>query len=254
MTKLKAGIVGTVILAVAATSLVVQQQRRAELQRAELQQQNQRLRDQIARLQLDQERPSRRAADPAASRSLNSDRLRELLKLRGEVGRLRQQAREFQQAAATAKGPRPLAESASASASAPNRPPPFQLQLVVDEPGENTQTMTNYALKNAAETLNVQKTPLMDGAAISSAAVTLDSATGRPQIEVEFSDVGKELFAAITRENLDKKLAIVLDGQIYSTPVIRSEIPDGKAVVTGSFTEDEARTLAAKINEALQPK
>ncbi len=114
--------------------------------------------------------------------------------------------------------------------------------------------MTNYAGKAGDETLHVQKTPLLDQTAISSAAVTTNSATGDPQIEVEFSEAGQELFAAITRENLNKRLAVVLDGHLYAAPMIRSEISGGKAVVSGSFTEEEARALVAKISEAIQSK
>ena len=105
-----------------------------------------------------------------------------------------------------------------------------------------------------AETLHVQKTPLLDHTAIRSAAVTTNPTTGAPQIEVELSEVGSELFAEITKANINKRLAIVLDGQLYSAPVIRSEIPGGKVLVTGSFTEDEARALAAKINDAVTGK
>jgi preprotein translocase subunit SecD len=122
------------------------------------------------------------------------------------------------------------------------------LQLVLDEPGEDTEPMTNNA---SGETLHVQKTPLMDYTAISSATVTTDPSSGDPEINVELSDVGKELFAAVTKENINKRLAIVLDGQLYSAPLIRSEILDGKVQITGSFTEEEARALAAKINDAI---
>jgi preprotein translocase subunit SecD len=111
--------------------------------------------------------------------------------------------------------------------------------------------MTNNASGANGETLHVQKTPLMDYTAISSATVTTDPSSGAPQIDVEFSEVGKELFAAITRENINKRLAIVVDGHLYRAPVIRSEITEGKAQITGPFTEEEARELAAKINDAI---
>jgi len=90
----------------------------------------------------------------------------------------------------------------------------------------------------------------LDYTAVSSATVTRNASSGTPEIDVEFSQEGKELFAAITKENINKRLAIVLDGHLYSAPVIRSEISGGKAQITGSFTEEEARELAAKINEA----
>jgi preprotein translocase subunit SecD len=117
--------------------------------------------------------------------------------------------------------------------------------------GENTEPLTNNA---GGQTLHVQKTPLLDYTAIRSATVTTNMSSGAPQIDIEFSEVGKELFAAITKENINKRLAIVLDGQLFSAPVIRSEISEGKAQITGSFTEEEARELAAKINDAISGK
>jgi RNA polymerase sigma factor (sigma-70 family) len=249
MTKLKAGILSAVVIAGAATSLVVQHQNELNLR-----QENRALRQQIAQLQTDHASLSNRAAQAEGSRSLSSDRLRELLRLRNEVGSLRRHVRELDQAAAAgaARASASARQAASSAGPASARPLPFQLQLVLDEPGENTQAMTNHAGKAGDETLQVQKTPLLDHTAIRSAAVTANPATGEPQIDVEFSEVGKELFAAITRENLNKRLAIVLDGHLYAAPMIRSEISEGKAVVTGSFTEEEARGLAAKISEAIQ--
>lgn len=166
---------------------------------------------------------------------------------------LRRQQRELEQAVATAqsKTPGPTGQPASDVIPQTNLPAPFQLQLVLDEPGEDTEPMTNNASGAVGETLHVQKTPLMDYTAISSATVTIDPSSGAPQINVEFSEVGKELFAAITKENINKRLAIVVDGHLYSAPMIRLEISDGKAQITGSFTEQEARELAAKINDAI---
>jgi preprotein translocase subunit SecD len=84
--------------------------------------------------------------------------------------------------------------------------------------------------------------------------VPASTSSGAPQIDIEFSEVGQELLAAITKENLDKRLAIVVDGKLYSAPVIKSEIPGGKAQISGSFTEEEANKLAAKINDAVSGK
>jgi preprotein translocase subunit SecD len=109
--------------------------------------------------------------------------------------------------------------------------------------------MTNNA---GGGTLQVQKTPLLDHTAIQSVTVTKDSSSGSPQIDIEFSQEGKELFAAVTRENINKRLAIVLNGQLYSAPVIRSEISGGRAQISGNFSEAEARDLAARINDAIR--
>jgi RNA polymerase sigma factor (sigma-70 family) len=211
--------------------------------------------DQITQLKADNEGLSNRVAQADRSPLLSSERLRELLRLRGEVGVLRRQQRELEQAAATqAKIPGPAALPAAGATPPPNQPAPFQMQLVLDQPGEDAESMTNNASGAGGETLHVQKTPLMDYTAISSASVTTDASSGAPQINVEFSEVGKELFAAITKENLNKRLAIVVDGHLYSAPVIRSEISAGKAQITGSFTEQEARELVAKFNDAVSGK
>jgi RNA polymerase sigma factor (sigma-70 family) len=222
-------------------------------QASRLRNENQSLRQQTAQLKSDNENLSNRAAQANRSSSLSSERLRELLKLRGEVGVLRRQQRELEQAAAAAqlKTSGPTSQTASDLTPQTNLPAPFQLQLVLDGPGADTEPMTNNASGADGETLHVQKTPLMDFTAISSATVTTDLSSGAPQINVELSDVGKELFAAVTKENINKRLAIVLDGHLYLAPVIRSEISDGKVQITGHFTEEEASELAAKINDAI---
>ena len=251
MTKLQTALVGAVLLAGATASLVIQHQTRATLR-----EENEALRRQVAQLESSNQTMTSRlaaAAVPAPAPVLASDRLRELLRLRGEVGLLRRQQRELEQAARSKQSDEPRARAA-ASLPPPPAPAPFQLQIVLDEPNEDSEVLTNQAAGANGETVLVGKTPLLDHTAISSATVSTEPSTGEQRIDVEFSDVGRELFAAITKENLNKRLAIVVDGHLYSAPVIRSEIPGGKAQVTGSFTEEEARELAAKINEAIAGK
>ena len=218
-----------------------------------LQQQQAPLAEQVAQFKSDNESLAHRLAQATKSPSLSSDRLRELLKLRGEVGLLRRQQRELERAAAEtqSRAPGAAGQAATGVAAQPNKPAPFQLQLVQDEPGENTEPITNNASGAGGETLHLQKTPLLDYTAISSATVTRNQSTGAPEIGIEFSEEGKELFGAVTKENINKRLAIVLDGHLYSAPVIRSEVSGGKAQITGHFTEEEARELAAKINDAI---
>jgi RNA polymerase sigma factor (sigma-70 family) len=182
----------------------------------------------------------------------DSNRLAELMKLRGEVSLLRRQNRDLELAKAAKRSgasggitDNPAAPSAIAA--------PFQMQLVVDEPGEDTQSLTNISAGDKEETVHVQKTALMDYSSIRTATVSKD-ASGSSIIEVEFTPEGREQFAKVTKENINKRLAIVMDGRLYSAPMIRSEIPGGKAVVSGNFTEEEAQKLATKINEMLLGK
>lgn len=74
-----------------------------------------------------------------------------------------------------------------------------------------------------------------------------------PQVILNFNGDGAALFEKITSENVGQVLAIFLDGQPISTPVIQEAIPGGQATITGNFTATEARTLANDINFGALP-
>jgi preprotein translocase subunit SecD len=162
---------------------------------------------------------------------------------------LRRQQHELQQALASAQSIQPNQPEFTVPRL---KAPPFQLQLVADHSGENTLEMTNISSGANGEAIQVNTTSLMDYTAIRSATVTKGSASGEPEINIEFNEEGRDLLAAITRENLNKRLAIVMNGQVYAAPMIRSEIADGKAQITGRFSEQEANQLVAQINESIR--
>jgi RNA polymerase sigma factor (sigma-70 family) len=252
MTTLQKALIAATLLVVGGTGIYEARQAwRLREQVQTLRQQQAPLTEQIAQLRSDNESLSNQLVRANRSPSLSSERLRELLRLRGEVGALRQRQRELEQtvAATRSQAPQLAGQPESGVTAQPNRPAPFQVQLVVDELGENSEPMTDNA---GGETLQVQKTLLLDHTAIRSVSVTKNPSSGAPEIDVEFSEEGKELFAAVTKENINKRLAIVLNGQLYSAPVIRSEISGGRAQITGNFTETEAKELAARINDAIR--
>lgn len=74
-----------------------------------------------------------------------------------------------------------------------------------------------------------------------------------PQVILNFNTEGAELFEKITRENVGQTLAIFLDGQPISTPVIQEVIPGGQATITGQFTAVEARDLVRNLNFGALP-
>ncbi|MDR1546506.1 MAG: protein translocase subunit SecD [Deltaproteobacteria bacterium] len=76
---------------------------------------------------------------------------------------------------------------------------------------------------------------------------------GEPQVNMTFDGRGAREFADITTRYKGRQLAIVLDGQVYSAPVIRSVIPDGEAYIEGSFTVEEARLLAVVLRAGALP-
>jgi protein-export SecD/SecF family membrane protein len=93
----------------------------------------------------------------------------------------------------------------------------------------------------------------LSGKQLKRASVTFDSTTRKPQVSLEFNDEGKALFAAITKRNLGKPVAIFLDGVPISIPTVQSEITDGSAVITGSFGASEAKLLATRLNSGALP-
>lgn len=77
--------------------------------------------------------------------------------------------------------------------------------------------------------------------------------SGEPTVNLTFNSEGRDLFAKITREHKGEVLAIFLDNQVISSPVIRDEITDGKAVISGGFTADEAKALVRDLNYGALP-
>lgn len=93
----------------------------------------------------------------------------------------------------------------------------------------------------------------LSGKHIQRAQLTFDQQTGQPQISLELNDEGAQLFAEITRKNIGKKVAIFLDGVAISVPTVQSEITDGKAVISGGFTPQEAKLLATRLTSGALP-
>ncbi len=93
----------------------------------------------------------------------------------------------------------------------------------------------------------------LTGRYLKSAAVQFDQSTGAAYVALTFTDEGGELFAKITRENVGKTLAIFLDGQSISEPVIQQEITGGQGVITGNFTPTEAKALASSLSYGALP-
>ncbi|MFO7753467.1 MAG: protein translocase subunit SecD [Desulfobacteraceae bacterium] len=98
----------------------------------------------------------------------------------------------------------------------------------------------------------VKKRVLLDGSMLTDARVQFDE-FNQAQVGIEFNRKGARIFEKITGENLNKRLAIVLDDKVYSAPTIQSEIAGGKAVITGRFTAPEARDLAIALRAGALP-
>jgi preprotein translocase subunit SecD len=94
---------------------------------------------------------------------------------------------------------------------------------------------------------------LMTGEFIKDARVALDSQFHEPYVAMEFTDVGAKLFEQITAANVKKRLAIILDNNVYSAPVIQERIAGGRAQITGRFDMKEASDLAIVLRSGALP-
>jgi preprotein translocase subunit SecD len=101
--------------------------------------------------------------------------------------------------------------------------------------------------------LLVQKRTLMTGDALADARVEFDRTYNQPHVGIRFNPRGTRIFDQIAAENVNKRLAIILDGNVYSAPVIRQAHYGGQAVIEGSFTPEEARDLAIVLRAGSLP-
>ncbi len=96
----------------------------------------------------------------------------------------------------------------------------------------------------------IDKKPLITGEGLTLAAPTTQS--GKWSIFFRFNAASSDQFAQVTRENIGRNMAIVLDGKVVSAPVIRSEI-NGTGEISGDFSQQEAKDLSIALNSGALP-
>ncbi|MDZ4122069.1 MAG: protein translocase subunit SecD, partial [Candidatus Cloacimonadaceae bacterium] len=121
-------------------------------------------------------------------------------------------------------------------------------QLAFDKPDATTQRADRvlYVLHSNVE---------LSGGEISRARMEYGSPTStdpsianKPYISLEMNNEGARKFESATANNIDRRLAIVLDDVVYSAPVIRDRIAGGRAQITGRFSAEEAHELSIVLN------
>lgn len=93
----------------------------------------------------------------------------------------------------------------------------------------------------------------LTGGQLKRANLVFDPNTSKPIVTLEFNKEGADLFAKLTKENVGNIMAIFLDGQIISAPVIRQEITGGTAQIDGQFTAEEGKELVNNLNFGALP-
>lgn len=125
---------------------------------------------------------------------------------------------------------------------------PMGYQLALDKANTETARADRvlHVLSSAVE---------LSGADLAKAKVEYGSATStdprianKPYVSIEMKREGSRKFERVTADNTGKRLAIVLDGVVYSAPNIQERISGGRAQITGKFTSSEANELAIVLN------
>ncbi|MFQ5353395.1 MAG: protein translocase subunit SecD [Thermodesulfobacteriota bacterium] len=99
----------------------------------------------------------------------------------------------------------------------------------------------------------IKKEVILSGSSLSDARVAFDPQFNDPYVSLTFDSTGARIFERVTTENVDRRFAIVLDGNVHSAPVIREAIAGGRAQISGGFTREEAVDLAIVLRAGALP-
>jgi preprotein translocase subunit SecD len=119
----------------------------------------------------------------------------------------------------------------------------LEFRLGSQTPGAGLVQMT---VQGRDQSVYVSNAAVLSNADVASARV-VKGPYGPHQVELVFTKAGAARFATITEQNIMKPLAILVDGQLISAPIVREKICDGKVVITASFSKEDAERIARGI-------
>ncbi|MGM9791878.1 MAG: protein translocase subunit SecDF [Candidatus Cryptobacteroides sp.] len=121
------------------------------------------------------------------------------------------------------------------------------------KPSEYAQADNIYELVAIKASSRDGKAPL-DGSSVTDARVSYDNQRGgSPSVSMTMNAEGANIWARLTKENIGKQIAIVLDGTVYSYPVVNGEITGGNSQITGNFDIEEATDLTNVLKSGKLP-
>ncbi|MDP8299212.1 MAG: protein translocase subunit SecD [Candidatus Tantalella remota] len=141
----------------------------------------------------------------------------------------------------------------------------LEFRLVSDDPEQLKQAMDGVKVEGfelqemktrdgGTESILVEEETVLSGDMLVDAKTEFSQqGFGQPYVSIEFNGQGADLFSDLTAKNTGKRLAVVLDGEVYTAPVIRERIPSGKAQITGNFSLQEAKDIALILRAGALP-
>lgn len=101
--------------------------------------------------------------------------------------------------------------------------------------------------------LVIKSRALLSGDDLSRADPSFEQQTGQPVVSFKFNSRGSRIFGQITQQNVDKRFAVVLDGNVITAPNINEPILGGSGQISGNFTVESAKELADLLNAGALP-
>lgn len=146
--------------------------------------------------------------------------------------------------------------------------------FVAKSKGERPELIVQLAgIKNVSDAIKqIGETPFLDfrevegdeenftliqtnltGRFVTGAQIIFDPTTRSPQVSLSFDSQGAKMFELMTERNIGKPIAIFLDNELISMPIVQQKIVGGQAVITGRFTIEEAKQMVERFNAGALP-
>lgn len=155
------------------------------------------------------------------------------------------------QAPAPAAAP-PAAETKTGPAKETELPKPEPAKPAEPQKMPEGYELLTMTERGRSETILVKKESVLTGDKLVNASVGFDQ-YGQAIVQLQFDSEGAKIFDRVTFQNIGRRLAIVLDGKVYSAPVIRDRIPSGQAQISGNFSSQDASDLALVLRAGALP-
>ena len=130
---------------------------------------------------------------------------------------------------------------------------PSDLRLLWSaKPADGVQAKNIYELHAIKVTTTNGRAPI-EGDVVVDAKDQFNNLTGSPEVSMSMNSDGARRWAALTKANVGKAIAIVLDGTVYSAPRVNGEISGGQSSISGNFTIEDTKDLANTLKSGRMP-
>lgn len=130
---------------------------------------------------------------------------------------------------------------------------PANLRLLWSaKPADGIQAKNFYELHAIKVTTTNGRAPL-EGDVVTDAKDQFNNISGQPEVSMSMNTDGARRWAALTKANTGRAIAIVLDGSVYSAPRVNGEIAGGQSSITGNFTIEDTKDLANTLKSGRMP-